>query len=159
MYYSRFPRLVYPTRAYHHRRPLTAEAAGVAGSEDTHVVGEAIGRQAFLLGEVLRHAEDGRVLRQPLECLDRREAATPQTSHEGFAFWELDDNEPLAEHSCGSADVKSQKKWTPLRHVNGEDGVGARSMDWGNWPVVGQEVLETLVADEMYRQYIDEGQC
>ncbi|EKM83516.1 hypothetical protein AGABI1DRAFT_123842 [Agaricus bisporus var. burnettii JB137-S8] len=77
MYYSRLLRGAYPMKAYHHRRALMEEATGVAGSDDTQVVGKAIGRQAFLLGEVLRHAEDGRVLRQPLDSHDRQ---TPRTS-------------------------------------------------------------------------------
>jgi hypothetical protein len=133
---------------------MTAEATGVAGSGNTYVAGEAIGRQAFLLGEVLRHAEDGRVLRPPLEWHDRPEAATPQTSHEGFALWEFDDNKPMAEHGCRSEELDTQIEQGHFMAMN-----GAGVVDLESGPVASEEALEALVVDEMYRQYIDDGLC
>lgn len=168
IYSARFPQLTNPTRTYHHRQSLMAEATGVTGNDHAQVVdSEAIGRQAFLLDELLRHVEDGRILRLPLEYNDRQEDTT-LCSREGDALWKFIDSQPMSQHGWRldrePEDLEEyQKMWMLQRLVNwlsaaGEVGMERIDATSRGLSLTVEQLSETLI-DEMYHKYIDEEQC
>lgn len=150
------------TSNFYQRRPFSEEIGGSDREVAQAVDRKVIGRQAFLLDEVLQHAEDGRIVRLPLQ---HSYSYDGKPSYRGEpALWELLDNEPMSRFGWRidpePEDLQEYQKHLLAQRMatnveRGYMGVSIVNAALQNEPEHGG-FLSRRLAEEMYHMYIKE---
>jgi hypothetical protein len=153
------------------------EDKGAAGNDTMQLIdSELIGRQAFLLDEPLRQAPNGKLLRRPLETTKCHYESADSRGES--TLWGFIDDEPLSDNGwrldwapkelevCQKLQrAQAMALWlsppAPEVGLTGVENISAINTSvvaLQDQPPVGEPHSEAL-AEELYRQYIDEAQC